>query len=184
MGGVLAGVSARRVLALYAVVAATVPTVTWLVLDVPESYGDEAAEPPGHDAEVEAFESVVVPLHAGAALVLLAGLWAWSARRRGGLPGGATALAISAASAYLALTLAWNDAYLPLAILAFWVGLGTLPVVPLAALVAAATLRVRGRRLSEAGRRRAVAALGWYLLAVALPFHLDVALWQGVSFDS
>jgi hypothetical protein len=170
-------------LALYAAVVAVLLAVTWLVLDVPESYSDEAAEPPGHDAEVEGFAHAAIPLHAAAALVLLATLWAWSARRRAGGPGGATALAISAACAYLALMLAWNDAYWPLALAAFWVGLGTLPVVPLAALVSAAAFRVRGRRLSEAGRFRAVAALGWYLLLVALPFHLDVALFQGTSID-
>ncbi|HEX8647831.1 MAG TPA: hypothetical protein VF715_13100, partial [Thermoleophilaceae bacterium] len=151
MAGVAARLTAGRLLALYVAVAATLPAAFWPLRDVPEGYGCDP-EPPGQEAAREAFQAGAIPLHAVAALVLLAALCAWSARRHGGHVGGATALAASLAFAYLALMLAWNDAFLPLAVLAYFAGIFAMPVVALAGVVALVVIRLRRPQWAESTR--------------------------------
>jgi hypothetical protein len=177
MGRLLAGLTARWMIALYAVVAALPPLAFWVARDVPQGYGCDP-EPPGHAAAMEEFQSGAVPLHAIAALVLIAALCAWSARRHGGAVGGATAVAASLSCAYLATVLVWNDAYWPLGLFAFAAGY-LMPAIAVVALVVLAVVRLRRPvRLRGAGFT-AVATLGWLLLVVGLPFHLDLVYIQG-----
>lgn len=173
-----AGLTARRMLALYVAIAAALPLAFWPARDVPEGYGCDP-EPPGHAAALETFRSGAIPLHAIAALMLIAALCAWSARRHGGAVGGATAVAASLACAYLALMLAWNDAYLPLGALAYFAAIFAMPVVAVAGVVALVVVRLRRPQRADTTRFVAVAALGWLLLLVGVPFHLDLVFLQG-----
>src|SRR3712207_5682267 len=106
MGRLVAGLTAWRMLAVYAAVAAGVPAVFWPVRDVPPGWDCGDSEPPGQAARLEAFQEGMIPIHAVAALVLLGALCAWSAHRNGGSIGFPTALAAALFSAYLAVMLA------------------------------------------------------------------------------
>lgn len=159
-------------LALYAVIAAALPAAFWPVRDVPKDWDCGEDEPPGQAAKLDAFQAGAIPLHAVAALVLLGGLCVWSARRKGGTVGAPTGIAAVLLLGYLVLMLAWNDAYLPLGAAAIL--LGAVYVTPVVLLVLAGLSLARTR-----GRDTAVAALGWALLLLGLPLHLDLVMLQG-----
>jgi hypothetical protein len=172
MAGVVARLTRGRILGLYVLVATAVPAAFWPVRDVPGNWSCGDSEPPGQDAKIDAFQAGAIPIHAVAALVLLAALCAWSAHRGGGSIAWPTALGAALFGGYLALMLAWNDAYAPLGFVAF-VSLAfyAAPILLLVLLV----LSLRRSRV----RDTAVAALGWALLLVGLPLHLDLVVLQG-----
>jgi hypothetical protein len=178
MGRVLAGVSAWRVLALYAVIAVGLPVLFWVVREVPGGYSCAEYDSPRHTARVEAFEAGAVALHAGAAALLLAALWLWSARCRGGVPGWPTLVAVPICAAFLALSVADHEAYEPYGVYAY---LAAIPLVPLAAvaLVLAGVTAWLNPERRGAIVPVAVAAAGWVLLLLVLPFHLGHIEIQG-----
>ena len=174
MHGIVGQLSSRWMLAIYVVVAVVLPAPIWLFRDRPPywSCGDE--EPPGQDAALEAFRAGAIPLHAGAAVVLLAALLAWSERHGSDRTRQLTRVAVALAGAYLLIMLVWHEAFAPLAVAVFLgaalIGENALLVVVIASvLLVIVTARKSARKDDHSWL---ITALGWTLLLFGVPAHL------------
>ena len=181
MGGVLARLSAKWMLAVYGALAVVLPGVFWLLKEPPPDIDCYEDPGPSQQAAIDDFRWGAIPLHAMTALVLLAALCAWSARHNGGAVGRPTGVATFVLAAYLAVMLVWNDAFAPLGFAALFGTFYVVPIVVGVSFVAALVVWVARPWRRDQLRHRSVAAVGWLLLLYALPLHLTVVYLKGDS---
>ena len=168
-------------LGLYAAAAVLLPLPFWPFRERPEDWGCGDSEPPGHDAALDAWRSGAIPLHAGAALILLAALWAWSARHNEGKAGWRTTFFVVLTGVYIPIAAAWEEAFAPFAI-ATYIGAALIAQnAAVAGALAAVLLLGVALRTPPPGKNqfRLVAGLGWLVLLFGVPAHLTALYAEG-----